>query len=158
MEDGEVAEVEVEDGSGVEEASVEVFDGVLTVAAVGFGHCLEEAGELALEDAGGEAVVGLDQVSKDVFREQADVVCEEAEEQAHEEVGDLFAGVDGGVGEGALFEFEALGHAGEGFGGLLGDEGVGCFGAEARDFLEVEEGAEDFEGRQGAGGGDDVSS
>lgn len=151
VEDAEVSGVELDDGAGVEEASVEVLDGVLAEDAVGLAHGFEESFELAEELAGEEAVVAADEVAEEMPGEKAYGVCEEAEEETHEEVRDLLPGVDGCVGVAALFDFEALGEAGEDLGGFLGDEGVGAVGAEGVGVAE--ECAEDFERWKRAGGG-----
>lgn len=87
----------------------------------------------------------------EVVGEKADGVCEEAEEEAHEEVRDLFFGMDGRVGVTALFDFEAFGEAGEDLGGFLGDEGVGAVGAEGVGV--VEECAKDLKRWKRTGGG-----
>ncbi len=55
----------------------------------------------------------------------------------------------------AFFEFEALGEAAEELCRFQGDLRVSAFGAE--DVVIAEEGAEDIEGRQGAGCGDLVA-
>ena len=60
---------------------------------------------------------------------------------------DFFAG----CAEIAVFEFEAFGETAEELGRLLRDLGVGVFGAE--DVVIAEEGAENVERRERAGGG-----
>ena len=116
-----------------------------------FAHGFKEELEFAEEFAGAEAVVTLHHVAKDAVREQADGVREEAEEQAHEEVGDLLAS----CAKVAVFAFEAFGEVAEEFGRFLGDASVGVFGTEY--VVVAEEGAEDFKRRERAGGGDVVA-
>jgi hypothetical protein len=139
VKDAEVAFVELNYGRVVEQSAVEVPDACGAKNSVLLTHGFKEELELAEELAGAKAVVALDHVAEDAVGEQADGVREEAEEQAHEEVGDFFAG----CAEVAVFEFEAFGEAAEEFGCFLGDQGVGVFGAEY--VVIAKERAEDLE-------------
>jgi hypothetical protein len=94
--------------------------------AVFLRHCLEEEAELAAELRGKEAVFGEGEVAEGVLGKKADGVGEEAEDDAHEEVRDLFAGER----RGALLDLEALGEAEEIGGGGAGDADGGAVGAE----------------------------
>ena len=93
--------------------------------------------------------VVLDHAAKGVVRKQADGVCEEAEDEAHEEVRDLFLGR--ALRGGGAFEFDALGEAEEVGRGGLGNANGG--GAWAQLVVVVEDVAEDFQRWEGAGGG-----
>jgi hypothetical protein len=117
---------------------------VLAEDAIGLAHGLEESFELAKELSREESVIATDEIAEKVFGKKADGVGEEAEEEAHEEVRDLFFGVDGSVGVTALFDFETFSESGEDLGGLLGHKGVSAIGAEGVGV--VEEAAQDLQG------------
>lgn len=82
---------------------------MLAEGAVLLSHGAEEAAELTEEFFDGEALVADEEAAEEVVGQESDRVREEAEEEAHEEVGDLLLG----CAEVALFEFEAFGLAGE---------------------------------------------
>ena len=105
---------EAEGGVVVEESAVEPFDALGAEESAGFavGHQPEESGESAGE-LGGVVLAGLDQVGHQASRQQADVLGEEAEEDAVEEVGDGFGFVS--------TVLHGAGEVGEARGGGLGD-------------------------------------
>ena len=148
FEDAEIAMVERDRLVVAEEAAVEVRDGGGAEEAVGLAHGLEEVGQHAVEVDGGVAVVG-DHSPKGIVWEQPDGVGEEAEDESHEEVRDLFlAGRDGG--KGAL-QLEPLCQVEEVGGGCAGDRNCDDFRAEL--VVVAKDVAKNFQGRKGAGGG-----
>lgn len=117
---------------------------------------MEEELELAEELLGEEAIVALDEVAEEMSGEQSDRIREETEEKAHEEVRDLLLGVDGSVGMAALLDLQTLSQTREDLGRFLGDMCVRAVGTQS--VCIVEEGAEDFEWRQRALGGDLIAA
>jgi hypothetical protein len=107
------------DGFGtVEEAAIEPGDDVGAEEFAFVAHGLEELRQLPVEQDAGLAT-GFYELAKDVVGDKADGVGEEAEDDANEEVRDLFFGERiGGCG---AFEFELLGELEEVGGGVAGD-------------------------------------
>ena len=86
VKDADVGLVKLEDGCGIEESSVEVFDGMLPKDALPLAHCLKEHSELAKEAASIEAVLALKEIAKDVTGQKSDRVRKETEKNPHEKV------------------------------------------------------------------------
>src|SRR5665213_1713975 len=147
VEDAEVGVVERDGGVVRKEAAVEVRDVLHAEVAVIEAHSGEEIGQLAIE-GDRRMTVSLDEAAEGVIGEEADGVREEAEDEAHQEMRDLFA--RGLRGDG-LLQLDALGEAKEVGGGGLRNTGCGEFGPEL--VVVAEDVAEDFQRRERGGSG-----
>lgn len=113
-----VGGVEFDGVAAVEEATVEPGDDVRSEVAAVVTHGLKELRQLLVEHGAGLAA-GFDQLAEDVVGDETDGIGEETEDDADEEVRDLFLGVRGG--RSSAFEFELLGKLEEVGGGVSGD-------------------------------------
>ena len=89
-ENRQILRFEVKDRVIGEEPAIEMPDAERPIVVAGLRHGLEEIGQLACELARRALLaIGLDHLPKEVVREQRNAIGEQAEENPHEEAGNL---------------------------------------------------------------------
>jgi len=145
--DAEVSVVERNCPIVGEEAAVEKGDIVGTEEAVFLAHGLEEMRQHAVKADRRVAIAG-DHAAEGVVRKQTDGICEEAKDESHEEMRDLF--LLWTFGHGGLLQLQALGEVQEIGGGGFGDSDRGY--AWAKLVVVAEDVAQDLKRWKGTGG------